>query len=335
MAQEANGKWPPNVTAVIITEEEKRARLAQAPPGGVPVVTQQQPQISGATPVPGAPYAQVETRYVIPNVTSNPVGQAMTDTHKSQQNDPSNPESNVQVVDSSNQAGINTFDEITGKAAIIAAQKMGVNVVWQTANRQPIDLASAMNMITQDPNSVYFDFDLVAELPEESDEVDEYSDADVMAQLPTPPPPRRQVQQAAPDLPHVSQQVQTQSDPVSDRERLAWGGVLSMPGQSVYFRQGVIRVEVEGKVVVQKGQKGNVRMLRVTRSEPGQSVQLANAVQTGVVPPLNQSPNPSVTYRQSMPQSEKIPVPRPVVKVPEVNATSDKDKVDLLDESEF
>lgn len=344
MATQADGKWPPNVNAVIITEEEKNARLQQAPPGGVPVVTHQQQ--TGASSVPGAPYAKVETRYVIPNepvtgphkadkLVNNPVGQDMTQDDRSQQTDQVNPETNVQEKQTTTQATVGKSEEIVGRAAIIAARKMGVDCVWTTTERQPVDLDTALALIDQDPESVYFDFDLAAEIPEPEDVEDFELENVTMATLPTPPPPRRQETIVAPEV-SLEQKRQTVTDPVSERERLAWGGILSSPGQSVYFRPNVIRVEVEGKVTVQKGIQGNVRMLRVTRTEPGSSVQLANAVQTKVVPPLNQSPNPNAVYRNVMPQSDRIPVTKPVVKVPPPKVSVEvEESAELIEESEF
>jgi hypothetical protein len=343
MADQAEGHWPANVSAVIITPEEKQARLAQAPPGGNPISTSIQ-----HTQVQGAPYANVETKYVIPNTPQIPQGeqsetnvrQDQTMAKKTQSQQTENEPNENQMRESENDS-----QELVGRSALIAAKKMEIDVLWRTEDKQPIDLETAKELISKDPNSVYFDFDQATELPdpddldEEFEEVGEknpYKDpymATLSAnQIEENPLPTHQT-----NLPQQGVQfVQpTTSNHISDREKLAWGGVLSTPGQTVYFRKGVVRVEVEGKVTVQKGIQGNVRMLRITRVESNNPVQLANAVYTNVIPPLHQSPNPNVVYRQSMPESEKIPIPRPVVKIPEVNKTSDEEEASVLEESEF
>lgn len=308
MATPAKGKWPPNVSAVIITEDERQARLAQAPPGreGIPQ-SASTVVVQGAQPVTGAPHATIQKKFIQPNIGANPMTQ----------------ENNSQ-----------SSDVFYGSHAILLANKMGVDCVWKTADKQPVDLLTAQTLIdSQGDQSVYFDFDLAAALPD-PDENDEDLDAAIMAELPTPDQLQTPIQ--PPDIiqqiiPPQQKQAPVHVDPVSEREKLAWGGVLSTPGQTVYFRQGVIRIEVEGNVKVQKGQQGNVRMMRITRTDPGgQPVQLAKAIQTHVQPPLAQSPNPAVVYRKTQPV-EKVPIPRPQVKIPK----TEEEASEKFEEFEF
>jgi hypothetical protein len=362
MPKEAQGHWPSNVSAVIITPEEKQEHLAKAPPqqpiqspqqppvaqqGGPPVVTylgvqpQNQPIVSaGAQAVPGAPYATIQTKYVIPNRITNPMGQNMTTEEPSQPVETEETET----------------EEIFGRQAILIAKRMGVDVVWKSDDKTPIDLETAQQLIAASgPTAVYFDFDAVAEIPDPDDETDD-PEAAYMATLPTNPPPdghrmthKELIQQSQPSPEMIPEppseigvynpqagviQKQQPNDPVSEREKLAWGGVLSTPGQTVYFRPNVIRVEVEGNVKVQKGIKGNVRMMRITRTTPQGTVQLAHATQTQVQAPLSRSPNPTVSYRTANPEADKIPVPKPQVPVPDVNEST-SEAADTLEEFDF
>lgn len=328
MPQNADGHWPPNVSAVIISKEEKDARLAQAPPGGSPIVSNVGAQVQG---VPGAAHATIETKYIIPNQPNYEV-QNMPTPGQSQQ---------------PNQTQADT-DDFYGAQAIKLSQKMGVDIVWKTSDKTPIDLQTAKQLIaTEGQNSVYFDFELLEDLPDPDDEIvtdeDDIENA-IMAEGPTEVgsmqpneslnPPQNVQPQAAPA--QTTFQPPVQQEPVSERERLAWGGVLSTPGQTVYFRPDVIRVEVEGNVKVQKGIQGNVRMMRITRTTPQGPVQLANAIHTNVQPPLAKSPNPATVYRKAnpaFPATDKVPIPKPQVPVAGVNTTDEKP--DRLDEFDF
>ena len=334
MPEQATGNWPANVSAVIITKEEKAAQLAAAPPGGQPVgVPQAHPQ--------GAPYADVTVRQVVPNVltTPKPAGANMTNDKPTQPpKAPQQPES--QPVEEESEI-------FYGKQALTLARQMGVPFVWKTEDRQPVDLATAAQMIgSQGSQSVCFDFEALAALPDPDDEPDELATADPYMAVPVPPAevvPGAAVPPGMPVPTESGQMVVQQNvvqgrqhvDPVSEREKMAFGNVLTTPGQTVYMRPNVIRVEVEGAVRVQKGQFGNVRMMRITRLDPVTgNVQLANAIRTNVQPPNVPSPNPQATYRTSQPEPDKVTVPRPQVPVPEVN-TATKEKADNLEEFEF
>lgn len=336
MPQQASGNWPANVTAVIITKEEKEAQLAQAPPGGTPIAqqaVQQHPQ--------GAPYANVTVRNVTPNVltTPNPAGAQMTNDIPTQP--PKAPETGAQ------QPIEEDSEVFYGKQALTLARQMGVPCLWKTDDRTPVDLTTATQMIATDGSqSVCFDFEALAELPDEDDNEEVLTEDPYMA-VPTPPvemvpgapiPPGMPV--PTPQGPLAVQQNVVQGkqhvDPISERERMAFGNVLTTPGQTVYMRPNVIRVEVEGNVKVQKGIKGNVRMMRITRLDPVHgNVQLANATRTTVQAPNVQSPNPSVTYRKAQPPvADKVVVPKPKVPVPDVN-TGTNEQADNLEEFEF
>lgn len=334
MPEPATGNWPANVSAVIITKEEKAAQLAQAPPGGQSVVQSVQHHPNGA------PYADISVRNVVPNVltTPKPAGTKMPE------NQP-NLESKTEIVEDA--------EVFYGKQALILAKQIDVPVVWKTADRSPIDIATATKMLSEHgERSICFDFELLATLPEE-----EISDEDPYMAIPPNPIASQPVSspilppaaiQVPPGFPRpdqssanlVPQQGIAQDqpiDPITDRERLAFGNVLTTPGQTVYVRPNVIRVEVEGNVKVQKGRTGNVRMMRITRLDPvSGNMHLANAVRTNVQPPNVQAPNPAVTYRTSQAAAaqavaDRIAVPRPQVPVPTVN----QGRADQIDEFEF
>ncbi len=361
----AQGTWPANVSAVIITPEEKQAQLAQAPPGmqGQPIATSQpiHPQ--------GAPYATIQTRNVTPYklTTPNQAGAIMTNPNQPQQ--PQQPQAPTPQVAPAptpapspapqveQPADVNAITEVFyGLQAIALANQMGVSCVWKTEDRTPIDLQTARLMIAQRGNtSVYFDFEQLADIPDE-DETEVVGEDPYMAapqsaaEVPLPPaqsapvPTARDLAFRSPVMnaerrpeTGLQREQKTHIDPVSDRERMAWGGVLSTPGQTVYVRPNVIRVEVEGNVKVQKGIKGNVRMMRITRHEVTGTAQLSHATHNTVTGSNVRSPNPSATFRQGQPTpviTDKFPVPKPVVPVPEVNP-SETETADQLDEFDF
>jgi hypothetical protein len=332
MPEKATGNWPANVSAVIITQEEKAAQLAQAPPGGIQTV-QTHPQ--------GAPYADVTVRQVVPNVltTPKPAGANMTN------NIPTQPPAAPQPAES--QPVEEESEVFYGKQALTLAKQMGTDFVWKSDDMSPIDLATAAQMIgTQGSRSVCFDFEALAALPDPDDETDEPENPDPYMAVPVPPAEVVPGAQVPPGMPVPTQsgkmvvqqnvvQGRQHVDPVSEREKMAFGNVLTTPGQTVYMRPNVIRVEVEGNVRVQKGIKGNVRMMRITRLDPvSGNVQLANAIRTNVQPPNVPSPNPQATYRTAQPEPDKVTVPRPQVPVPEVN-TATNETADNLEEFEF
>lgn len=56
--------------------------------------------------------------------------------------------------------------------------------------------------------------------------------------------------------------------PVDQRREMSWGAVLSAPGLQVYMHpRGIVRVNLDGKIRIQKAIEGNVRVLRLTRLE--------------------------------------------------------------------
>lgn len=215
-----------------------------------------------------------------------------------------------------------------GRQALVLAKQLSVDVVWKTETGEPVDIETAKALIaSQGPNAVFFDFEALATLPEVQDEIEtavEQTDP-YMAQLPLPPDETLAGQQVPPGMMQSSQSVPGQQyvDPISDRERMAFGNVLTTPGQTVYIRPNVIRVEVEGNVRVQKGRQGNVRMMRIVRLDPSGSERVADAFRTTVQAPMVRSPNPAVTYRQSQAvMQDRVPVPKPKVPVPNVNKNS-------------
>lgn len=266
----AQGKWPSNVTAQIITKEEKEAMQAG---------------LNLPAPIPGQPAISVAEQH----------------------------------------AQEKELNEVIGRAALITAYKFGLNHVWLTATKNPIALDDAESLVRKDPGLVYFDFDrledelaaakrvesanepsvseTVIEPELQPDVIDELAFSGLVEPpklspepeaLPLPPNPIREAE-LSPNL-HT----------VTERERRAWGGVLTSPGQQVYVHpSGIVRVEIEGPITLQKAIVGETRILRITRISV-QPTPTPKAVST--------SPQKTVSYRQLQapkPRNEKIPIPEP------------------------
>lgn len=292
----ADGRWPSNVKAVILTPEEKQLMVA------------------GQIAAPTAP-GTITVQHVI----KNPV--------RSVSPEPPTPEQHAQE---------QNLTEVVGRAALITARKFNLPYVWRTDNKQPISLDDAEELIRKNPGFVYFDFDQLetlanAETEEigatlsESDPlpgVSEVSEAIEMpveysgAGAPLPEHGLPTFDQGPIPLPPQPAVVPNQHM-VTEREQRAWGGVLTSPGQQVYVHpSGIIRVEVEGPIKLQKGMVGNTRVLRITRATPkpapivkAQPIQPATTARTSA----------QVVYQQ---QNEKIPIPEPK-------------QVEAFDESDF
>ncbi len=351
MPREADGYWPPNVTAHIITPEEKQARLAQAPPGG---------QVTAAMVgdrSTGTPTTTI-TRHVVTAGAQN-MPQQQSQPSKTLQQQPTSAQQSIPSQPAQTPAQTPAQPPVKqksaafyGQQAITLARELSVDVLWRAADKIPIPIEEAESLlVTHGPQSVLFDFALLQELPEEEeDELDE-NDA-YMAELPQPPAaathPIYPDAAKSPGTARVPQPTTAVSPPVEvperdpateTRERLAWGGVLSTSGQTVYFRPNVIRIEVEGPVRVQKGQQGNVRMMRISRATPQGTAQLATAIQTPVKPPLARSANPPVTYRQTQGavEPDKVRVPRPQVPLPPASPTkqTEQSQTESFDEFDF
>lgn len=331
MATPAQGKHPPNVTAVIINEQERQERLKQAPPGG------------GGT----GPGATVRSA-IVPSVDSTEIA-----------------EEHAQEVS----------DQLTGRAALLCAKKLGVPYVWSTQTKKKITLDSAETICRKNPGLIYFDFDALEEFvgdsdESESDEVEyvedpeiaDLEDPNVMAQLErdaelevdpnpsflgpdplanseelsleAPDPEKRHPRRTTRSRSHArarsQEQVQqikeevreeTFGEPqaaahrITETERRAWGGTLSTPGMQVYIHpKGIARVDVQGRVRLHTGIKGNVRTFRIQAMErPPVGGTVKNVTHTTVTGPQAKSPNPQAATRHMQanrpPDIPDIPVP--------------------------
>lgn len=268
----AQGKWPSNVTAQIITKEEKEAMQAG---------------LNLPAPIPGQ--------------SAIPLAEQI--------------------------AQEKSLTEVIGRAALITAHKFGINHVWLTGTKNPIALDDAENLIRKDPGLVYFDFDRLEDeiaaattvisadeptVPETSIESELQPEViDELAFSGLVEPPKLSPEPAALPLPLPPNPIRDAEltpnlHTVTERERRAWGGVLTSPGQQVYVHPtGIVRVEIEGPITLQKAIVGQTRILRITRLSV-QPPPTPKAVST--------SPQKTVSYRQlQAPQTknEKIPIPEP------------------------
>lgn len=290
--REAVGAWPSNVKAEYITPEERASRLAQSPPGGVLQVGGQQRTGAITSRIINAPRSKEDEQ------------------------------------------AQDTTNELVGLGAIIAARKFGLEFVWSTKTKQKITLESAEQLCKKNPGLIYFDFDALAELaqPEvgavEEEEITEETpvetpvveNGDEIVEVPYIPPTAQQTQDEltrslAAELAGLTDEVediseQTTGHILSDVEKRAWGGTLSTPGVQVYIHpNGIVRVDVQGRVRVQKGIQGNTRILRIQRLETPPGGQVRNVTNRTVSASATRSPNPQ-TFNRNI-QADKIPIPVP------------------------
>lgn len=118
--------------------------------------------------------------------------------------------------------------------------------------------------------------------------------------VPQPPPDPTPAQKTGNPLvtSYLAPHTNRKELPLEERRMFAWGGTLSSPGVQVYMHpSGIVRVDIDGKVKLQTGVNGNIRVVRIARVEPQSPV--SN---------VTQSPNPATIYRQ---KQERIPIPQP------------------------
>lgn len=298
MSEPAKGNHPKGVSAVILTPEEAQAKKDE--------IARQQQAIAGSGPT-----AEVNaTEATIPAVQHPAPGITVT------QHIPNKavqvPSKSIPVESTQPETESNL---VFGKIAIHMAKKLELPYVWNLEG-QPIDIEVAEEMILSAPNSVVFDIDRLMEVSEEIE--DEQEELDITqedgidpfnATLPEPDELAiADEQQPIPEPP--VQEVKTEHV-ITEREKRAWGGTLSSPGMQVYIHpKGIIRAQVEGPVLVQKGIQGNVRTFRITKKVTvGSTAQ--NVPAQPVTPPQTRSPNPNVTYSMKNPEKIKVPIPKP------------------------
>jgi len=282
MPKPAGGKHPPNVSAVIISEEERQQKLAEAPPG------------SGGISGPGA----TVTSHQIPNLIEE--------------------QTNI--------------DQLVGRAALICARKLGLPYVWATSNHKKITLESAEVLCKKNPGLIYFDFDGLEEIVsepqyyEDSEEpvaeepVADLNDPAILAELeeeaelfvdPDKEMRADQIQKAAREaLNETVNDPRVSAHTITDTEKRAWGGTLSTPGMQVYIHpNGIARVDVQGRVKLQTGISGNVRIFRIQALEHPTGGVVRNVTRTTVTGPKAPAQPPQSTTRHM--QDDRIPIPTP------------------------
>ena len=155
--------------------------------------------------------------------------------------------------------------EVIGRAAIISAQKYGLNFVWNLKTKERIPLEEALEIIRRNPGLVYFDFEAFGDL------VLNPSDEPVVKNwVSNPSIPRESSDIVADDVTDdLPPQRPEQSTPMSTQKpegTTTWGGMLTSPGQQVYIHpSGIIRIEIEGPIRIQRGKSQNIRVLKITR----------------------------------------------------------------------
>lgn len=298
MSEPAKGNHPKGVSAVILTPEEAQAKRDE--------IARQQQAIAGSGPT-----AELNaTEATIPAVQHPAPGITVTQ-HIPKKAVPV-PSKSIPVESTQFETDSNL---VFGKTAIHMAKKLELPYVWNL-DGQPIDIDVAEEMILSAPNSVVFDIDRLMEVSEEIE--DEQDESDITqeegidpfnATLPEPDELAiADEQQPIPEPP--VQEVKTEHV-ITEREKRAWGGTLSSPDMQVYMHpKGIVRVQVEGPVVIQKGIQGSVRTFRITKKVTvGSTAKVAQS--QPVQPPTVRSPNPSVTYSMKNPEKIKVPIPKP------------------------
>jgi hypothetical protein len=154
--------------------------------------------------------------------------------------------------------------EVIGRAAIISAQKYGLNFVWNLKTKERIPLEEALEIIRRNPGLVYFDFEAFGDL------VLNPSDEPVVKNLVTKPATKPESTAIEADSMPDDLERPEQSTPISSTQKpdgtTTWGGMLTSPGQQVYIHpSGIIRIEIEGPIRIQRGKSQNIRVLKITR----------------------------------------------------------------------
>lgn len=300
MPRPAKGNWPKNVKAEILSPDEAAAKRKE--------IAHQQDNIGSEGPKADISSTSAE----IPDIQHPAPGITVTQTkpHQSVQT----PETSLE----SSESISNEDDLVYGKAALKMARRLSLPFVWDLEGN-PIDLEHAEMMIEKGSKSIVFDIDRLLEV---SEEIEDEQNIQEIVQNDYSDPYMNELSEI---IPHALESGMISSDipepppvghHITEREKRAFGGTLSSPGMQVYLHpQGIIRADVEGPVIVQKGIQGNVRTFRITRKVTvGPTAKPAQA--RPVNPPQTRAPNPQATYRtfqtdQSLEEKvEKISIPK-------------------------
>lgn len=141
---------------------------------------------------------------------------------------------NVDVTGDPDDLPIESSDvQVKGLAAIAVANMLGLTEVWDITTGEPMPLSQAK----LSPQLAVIDFDALVQSTEGLDEsaIGQLMDA----------------------IPEKKSQIQNQ------RSARAWTQQPAGPGVTVKHIPGLVRVEVEGPVKLQKAKEGNVRILQV------------------------------------------------------------------------
>lgn len=304
MPKPAEGSWPANVSAVIVTPEEKESL--------------------------GAPSAKISVKHVKKSPPSPQVGieeqiqDAILDRVIGRA-----------AIITSRKFGLNYVWRVDN------SEKIAIAEAEQLIKKNPGFVYFDFDAFTEEtPDETETNDEVIDAIPpipndselDEDDELDEPAieadddaleiDADKLTDEPLepnafaelPPLPLPPVETEKAQGPIAGPIAEAQAAPnrhiVTEREKRAWGGVLTSPGQQVYVHpSGVIRVEVDGPILLQKGRAGETRVLRISRLKP--TTNLSSVNQQPVTPATTAQQPASVTYRKVQSQSGKVPIPRP------------------------
>lgn len=311
MPRKADGKHPANVEAVIITPEEKDAKLAEAPPGG------------GGISGPGA---SVTTHYV-PNyaeeqaqdLSDQLIGRAALITAR---------KLGVPYVWSTK-----THKKITIESGETICRKNPGLIYFDFDALEDIVAQvdqEAAELQSEDDASLEGDEYIESDGLETDDDeaIADLGDPAVMAELeidkevPMQDPLEVQEEESrrlarTEQIEIVKQEAlqetaldqDTSGHVITETERRAWGGTFSTPGIQVYFHpNGITRVDVQGKVKLQTGIVGNVRTFRIQALELPTGGVVRNISRTTVTGPRAPAQPPKSKTRQ---MQERIPIPVP------------------------
>lgn len=314
MPRKAQGKHPANVQAVIITPEEREAKLAEAPPGG------------GGT----GPGANVSTHYV-PNtfeeqaqdMSDQLIGRAAlitarklgvpyvwsTKTHKkiTLQSGETICRKNPGLI----YFDFDALEDIVAQVDQEAAELQSED----DANLEGDEYVESDELETDDDESIadLSDPAVMAELEQTAElEIDPNKEVpidDPLAPERAPKPTRAEIIENARQeaLQETALDPEPSGHVITETERRAWGGTFSTPGIQVYFHpQGITRVDVEGRVKLQTGIVGNVRTFRIQALERPTGGEVRNISRTTVTGPKAPAQPPKSKTRQ---MQERIPIP--------------------------
>jgi hypothetical protein len=275
--KKAPGKHPDHVTAHIITAEEKKRMLGnQANQGNI------QTQI-----IPGGLRSQSDVTIKTVAPKTQPESDSINDT---QEDILITGKAAIKVA--KNVGSDHVWVLETGEAVSLQdAQELGEAVYFdfevfdaETENESDEDEIGEYLEPDEDEVNEILNHDSVTEIPLEESEA-------ILARdqlIPEPPretvrPPRTVAQTMQEDYePTAAEKAgnklatqyfekgikNTRLNEMSPEQRreLSWGAVLSAPGLQVYMHPaGIVRVNLDGKIRIQKAIEGNVRVLRLTR----------------------------------------------------------------------